>query len=139
MISILKELILPGGTISGRAITIERPLSLPIGMAQTHLALLQKSAHVVLAVDDETGNVVGFVTAISDEVLTAHIPLLEVLPAYQERGIGGELMRRVLAELSKLYAVDLLCDPEMQAFYERLGMRRAVGMMVRNYERQSGA
>ncbi len=106
---------------------------------QTHLKLLQNSAHVVLAVDEETGNVVGFVTAISDEVLTAHIPLLEVLPAYQGRGIGGELMRRVLEQLSKLYAVDLLCDPELQAFYERLGMRRAVGMMVRNYERQSGA
>lgn len=105
---------------------------------QTHLALLQNSAHVVLAVDEETGNVVGFVTAISDEVLTAHIPLLEVLPAYQGRGIGGELMRRVLGELSKLYAVDLLCDTELQPFYESLGMRRAVGMMVRNYERQAG-
>jgi ribosomal protein S18 acetylase RimI-like enzyme len=106
---------------------------------QTHLVLLQNSAYVVLAVDEETGNVVGFVTAISDEILTAHIPLLEVLPAYQGRGIGGELMRRVLDELSGLYAIDLLCDPDLQAFYERLGMRRAVGMMVRNYERQSGA
>jgi ribosomal protein S18 acetylase RimI-like enzyme len=105
---------------------------------QTHLALLQNSACVVLAVDEETGNVVGFVTALSDGVLAAYIPLLEVLPAYQGRGIGGELMRRVLGELSKLYAVDLLCDAELQPFYERLGMRRAVGMMARNYERQSG-
>ena len=106
---------------------------------QTHLALLQNSAHIVLARDDETGDVAGFVTAISDGVLNAHIPLLEVLPAHQGRGIGQELMRRVLQELSALYAVDLLCDPEMEPFYARLGMRRALAMMVRNYERQSGA
>jgi hypothetical protein len=29
--------------------------------------------------------------------------------------------------------VDLLCDPELQPFYESLGMHRATGMMVRNY------
>jgi ribosomal protein S18 acetylase RimI-like enzyme len=106
---------------------------------QTHLALLQNSAHVVLALDDETGHVVGFVTAISDGVLAAYIPLLEVLPAYQGQGMGQELMRRVLEELSQLYAVDLVCDPELEPFYARLGMRRAVAMTVRNYARQSGA
>jgi ribosomal protein S18 acetylase RimI-like enzyme len=106
---------------------------------QTHLALLQNSAHVVLALDDETGHVVGFVAAISDGVLTAYISLLEVLPAYQGQGISQELMRRVLEELGRLYAVDLVCDPELEPFYARLGMRRAVAMMIRNYERQSGA
>ena len=34
--------------------------------------------------------------------------------------------------------VDLLCDAELQGFYARLGMRPASGMMLRNYERQSG-
>jgi ribosomal protein S18 acetylase RimI-like enzyme len=106
--------------------------------AATHLRLLRQSDHIVLAVDDETGNVVGFVTAISDGVLCAYIPLLEVLPAYQGRGIGTELMRRMLVLLRHLYAVDLLCDPEVQPFYARLGMRPAIGMTVRNYGRQSG-
>ena len=49
---------------------------------EVHLKLLEKSSHVVLAVDDESGQVVGFITAISDGVLSAYIPFLEVLPPF---------------------------------------------------------
>ena len=105
---------------------------------ETHLKLLRNSDHVVLALDEETGNAVGFITAISDGVLSAYIPLLEVLPAYRGKGIGQELLQRILAKLSGLYMVDLICDPEVQPLYERLGMKKATGMMLRNYENQSG-
>jgi ribosomal protein S18 acetylase RimI-like enzyme len=105
---------------------------------ETHLRLLTCSAHVELAMDDATGDVVGFITAISDGVLSAYIPLLEVLPAYQGRGIGSTLVRRMLERLRHLYMVDLLCDPDLQGFYARLGMRPATGMLVRNYDRQAG-
>jgi len=106
---------------------------------ETHLALLANSAEVVLAVDDESGDVVGFVQAISDGILSAYIPLLEVLPAYRGRGIGSELMRRMLDRLKGLYMVDVTCDPELQPFYARLGMKPASAMMIRRYERQCGA
>jgi ribosomal protein S18 acetylase RimI-like enzyme len=106
--------------------------------AEAHRRILRGSSHVWLAVDDDTGQVVGFVSAISDGVLAAYIPLLEVLPGYQSRGLGTELMRRMLATLSGFYMVDLLCDEELQPYYERLGMRRATGMLVRNYAAQSG-
>jgi predicted N-acetyltransferase YhbS len=106
--------------------------------AVTHLRMLRGSAHVWLAIDDDTGQVVGFVSAISDGVLAAYIPLLEVLPGYQEGGIGTELMRRMLETLAGFYMVDLLCDEELLPYYERLGMRRATGMLVRNYAAQSG-
>lgn len=106
---------------------------------ETHLKLLQNSDHVVLALNEDTGNVVGFITAISDGVLSAYIPLLEVLPSFQGKGIGQELIQRMLAKLKGLYMVDATCDPEFQPFYERLGMRKATGMMLRKYERQSGA
>ena len=106
---------------------------------ETHLRLLAQSDYVVLAVDDESGHVVGFVTVVSDGVLSAYIPLLEVLPAYRTAGVGSELMRRMLEQLGDLYMVDLLCDPELQPFYARFGMRPAVGMLRRTYERQSGS
>jgi ribosomal protein S18 acetylase RimI-like enzyme len=105
---------------------------------ETHLRMLRGSTHVWLAIDAETGAVVGFVNAISDGVLAAYVPLLEVLPGYQSRGIGSELMRRMLETLAGIYMVDLLCDAELQPYYERLGMRRASGMLVRNYAAQSG-
>jgi len=103
-----------------------------------HLSLLKNSTYVVLAVDEAAQNVVGFVTAIADGVLIAYIPLLEVLPAYRGQGIGTELMRRMLNLLRDYYAVDLVCDPEMQPFYTRLGMKPHRAMIVRNYDRQSG-
>jgi len=104
----------------------------------THLRILRGSAAVVLAIDGATGNVVGFVNAISDGVLAAYVPLLEVLPPYQGQGIGSELVRRLLDRLRHLYMIDLLCDEDVQPFYARLGMQPAAGMIVRNYERQAG-
>ena len=106
--------------------------------AETHLRALRGSAYVWMAIDEATGAVVGFINAVSDGVLTAYIPLLEVLPEYQGRGIGAELARRMLATLSDLYMVDLLCDAELQPYYERLGMRRATGMLLRNHAAQAG-
>lgn len=104
----------------------------------THYRILANSAAIVLARSDD-GNVVGFITAISDGVSCAYIPHLEVLPAYQGQGIGTTLVRRMLEKLNQLYMIDLVCDPELQPFYERLGMRAVVGMVIRNYDRQAGA
>ena len=104
-----------------------------------HLRILQGSSHVVLALDDQTGQVVGFMTALTDGVSAAYIPHLEVLPAYQKQGIGSALVTRMLARLRHLYMIDLMCDPDLQPFYERFGMRPYTGMLVRNYDRQSGA
>ena len=81
---------------------------------------------------------IGFITAITDKTLAAYIPFLEVLPDYQKKGIGKELIVQILEILKDYYMVDLLCDPELQSFYENLGMRKATGMMCRNYDKQSG-
>ncbi|WP_201776199.1 GNAT family N-acetyltransferase [Streptacidiphilus melanogenes] len=101
-----------------------------------HLAVLRGSHLAVLARDSGTGRVVGFVNLISDGVLTAFVPWLEVLPEYHGQGIGSELVRRVLAaaEAEGLYSVDLACDPGLRPYYERLGMRPLQAMGVRNYD-----
>ncbi|PYE55007.1 GNAT family N-acetyltransferase [Deinococcus yavapaiensis] len=103
---------------------------------ETLLRLLQGSYRVVLALEGE--RVVGFANAVSDGVLSAYVPLLEVLPEYQGRGVGSQIVRRLARDLSHLYMVDVLCDEDVVPFYERLGLRRATGVMLRNYERQSG-
>lgn len=105
---------------------------------QTHLELLNHSDEVILAIDEKTGKVVGFVTAISDGILSAYIPLLEVLPEYQHQGIGKTLMAMMLDKLQHLYMVDVLCDAALQPFYQQLGMIPAIAMMKRNYKNQAG-
>ncbi|MGD7043199.1 GNAT family N-acetyltransferase [Jeotgalibacillus proteolyticus] len=105
---------------------------------QTHLKLLKNSSKVVIAVDENTNQVVGFITAISDGVLSAYIPFLEVLPEYKNKGIGKELVKLMLEELDDLYMVDLSCDDDLISYYEKFGLLKSNSMLVRNYERQSG-
>jgi ribosomal protein S18 acetylase RimI-like enzyme len=105
---------------------------------RTHLLLLKNSGHLVLAVDEQMDKAVGFITAVSDGVLSAYIPLLEVLPEYQKMGIGQELVKRMLKKLKGMYMVDLLCDKRMQPFYMQFKMSKATGMMIRNRTMQSG-
>jgi ribosomal protein S18 acetylase RimI-like enzyme len=104
---------------------------------ETHLEML-KNSKVILAIDEKENKVVGFIQAITDHILSAYIPLLEVLPAYQNQGIGTELVKRMISELDHLYMIDLLCDKELQSYYEKIGMNKAFGMMIRNYNNQSG-
>ena len=103
----------------------------------TFLKLLANSDEIVLAVEP-CGRVVGFINAITDKTLMAFIPLLEVLPSYQGKGIGGELVQRMLERLSDYYAIDLMCSSELQEYYQRFGMQPAPGMVIRNYQNQSG-
>jgi ribosomal protein S18 acetylase RimI-like enzyme len=101
-----------------------------------HLRILQGSYAVVLAVDEPTKHVIGFITAISDGVSAAYIPHLEVLRAYRDEGIGSELVRRMVKRLAHFYMIDLVCDDNVKPFYARLGFRSVGGMVMRNYERQ---
>ncbi|HVQ88561.1 MAG TPA: GNAT family N-acetyltransferase [Actinomycetes bacterium] len=98
--------------------------------AMQHLEILRRSTYVHIAVDEES-KVVGFITSISDGVLSAYIPLLEVRADARGRGIGSQLVRLMLDRLSDLYMVDLTCDPDTLGFYEHLGMRAATGASLR--------
>jgi len=77
---------------------------------------------------------VGFVNAISDGVLTAYIPLLEVLEEYQGKGIGSELMRHVLAKLNNLYMIDIAHDKELTSYYAKFGAFSSQASIFRNYD-----
>ena len=103
---------------------------------QTLHHLLAGAPDLALAVED--GEVVGFVSAISDGVLCAYIPLLEVRAAWRGRGVASALMRSLLEGLDGLYMVDTACDEDLVPFYERFGLRRGTAMVRRDYARQAG-
>ncbi len=100
-----------------------------------HLKILRGSDLLVLALSQNC-RVVGFVTAITDGVSCAYIPYLEVLPDWQGRGIGTELVTRMMENLKTIYAIDLICDEDVQGFYEKLGFSERRGMTIRNYRSQ---
>ena len=107
---------------------------LPI-TSECHYEILRGSTHFIVALDENEDKAIGFITALSDSVLSAFIPLLEVLPQYKNRGIGSELLRRMLEKLDNISNIDLTCDPDLQPFYERFKMARSSGMILRKQNR----
>ncbi len=99
--------------------------------ARQHLKILQNSAHIVWA--EENGRCVGFINAITDGMVFAFIPMLEVIPEYQGRGIGTKLMELMLESLKDYTNIDLLCDAPLQPFYEKFGMLKTHGMVIRKF------
>lgn len=95
--------------------------------------VLQQSAYVVIAYDAENRLPVGFINAISDRELTAYIPMLEVLPAYQKQGTGKKLVELMLEKLEHLYMIDLCCDEHLEKFYNSFNFSGVKGMVRRNY------
>ncbi len=103
-----------------------------------HFEFLQNSSFKIIALDKDKNVVAGFINAISDGVMAAYIPFLEVIPLYKNQGIGGELVKRMFKKLKDYYMIDIVCDESFQGFYEKLGMKKYTAMIVRNYDRQRG-
>ncbi|MCD4818481.1 MAG: GNAT family N-acetyltransferase [Candidatus Cloacimonetes bacterium] len=104
--------------------------------SETHLKILKNSFAVWLAFDGS--RCVGFINAISDGIFYSYIPLLEVLPDYKGQGIGTELVKRMLKTLKNMYAIDIVCDESIAAFYKAIEFKSCVGMVKRNYDKQNG-
>jgi ribosomal protein S18 acetylase RimI-like enzyme len=100
---------------------------------ERQLEILQ-SAHETIVARSDDGTVVGFITAITDGHFAAYIPLLEVRPDWQHRGIGSELTRAMLTRLRDCYMIDLVCDDDVVPFYERLGGTRLNAMAWRHFD-----
>lgn len=102
---------------------------------EKRLKILENSSNVIIATDDASGRIIGFINAISDKTLSAYIPLLEVLPEYRGRGVGSELVKRMILLLKDMYMIDICCDDSLAGFYEKLGMKKVCGMILRNYDK----
>jgi GNAT superfamily N-acetyltransferase len=90
-------------------------------------ALLHKALHashsLYTAWDDTT--LVGLGNAISDGYLVVYYPHLLVLPEYQGRGIGSELMRRLMTRYQGFHQHVILADGRACDFYCKCGFERA--------------
>ena len=98
---------------------------------EKHYQVLKNSQYIVLAI--KNNKVIGFINALSDQVSHAFIPLLEVIPEEQNQGIGTKLMEIMLEQLNDITNIDLICDQEMQNFYQRFKMFKSHGMIIRKY------
>lgn len=105
---------------------------------EIHRRIMANSYRTIVAVDEEKRLLVGFITIISDGVLSAYIPLLEVVKEYRSKGIGKKLVERAIEETKDLYMIDLSCDDNVVSFYDQFNMFKSNAMFLRNFENQSG-
>jgi GNAT superfamily N-acetyltransferase len=88
-------------------------------------AAMRGSHSVVTAWAD--GRLVGLGNAISDGHLVVYYPHLLVHPDYRRRGIGAEILRRLVARYEGFHMHILVADGQALGFFERCGFERAGG------------
>ena len=67
----------------------------------------------------------GLGNAISDGHLVVYYPHLLVLPAYQGRGIGAQMMKTLQSRYAGFHQHMLVADGQAVGFYQRMGFRKA--------------
>jgi len=71
------------------------------------------------------GQLVGIGNSISDGHLVVYYPHLLVHPDFQGKGIGGEIVRRILKKYANFHQQILIADGKAIDFYRKLGFARA--------------
>lgn len=84
---------------------------------------LKNSHRLVSAWEGE--HLIGLGNSISDDVLVVYYSHLLVLPGYQGRGIGSEIMRRLMSHYEGFHQQVTLADQRAVRFFQRLGFTRA--------------
>lgn len=72
----------------------------------------------------EGGKLIGYLNVVSNKVTDAYIQDVMVVPEYQRRGIGTELMKRALLRIKEMdiYMVSVIYGEEtLRPFYEKFG------------------
>ena len=66
---------------------------------------------------------VGFVDSVSNGVTDAYIQDLIVRPDYQGKGIGTDLMKKMIASLKEkhIYIISVIFEERLKSFYDRFG------------------
>ena len=91
--------------------------------------MLQGTDVVVGLVDTASDRLVGFARAITDRTFLAVVLDVIVAPDVRRTGLGAQLMDELLArpELAEVDSIELVCQPELIAFYRRWGFSDEVG------------
>ena len=80
---------------------------------------------------------VGYLLAITDESLYAHVTELLVRESFAQRNVAGELLDRFLKSVAQVERITLFGDPQSEALYREKGFQPFTGgFMLR---RQAGS
>lgn len=87
-----------------------------------------QSWYTIYAFEEE--QLVGMGRVISDGVITGIICGLGVLPKYQSKGIGSEMLNRIIQHCERNRVIpQLMCVEQLESYYESFGFEKfTIGM-----------
>ncbi|HBL84476.1 MAG: hypothetical protein A2Y17_10145 [Clostridiales bacterium GWF2_38_85] len=79
---------------------------------------------------------VGYVDTVSNTVTDAYIQDLMVHPDYQGKGIGTELMNRIINYLKEkqIYMISVVFEEKLLGFYNRFGFQHMLCGQLQTFE-----
>ncbi len=90
-------------------------------MEKEYNSLLMTSYFHIAVYEDN--KLIGYVDSVSNGVTDAYIQDLMVHPEYQGKGIGTELMNKIIAHLKEkhIYMISVVYEESLKPFYKRFG------------------
>ncbi|MGG0654944.1 GNAT family N-acetyltransferase [Rummeliibacillus pycnus] len=96
--------------------------------------MCKQSWYSVYAFDEQ--QLVGMGRVISDGVITALICGVCVMPSYQSKGIGKEIMNRIIVHCEQNKVIpQLMCVESLESYYKELGFKKFSIGMTKNINR----
>ena len=93
-----------------------------------------QSWYALYAFDEQ--QLIGMGRVISDGVITAIICGVCVLPSYQSKGIGKEILNRIINHCEQNRVIpQLMCVESLESYYKELGFKKFSIGMTKNTNR----
>lgn len=98
--------------------------------------LIKGSFVFMVVVEKETGKTLGMGRVLSDGVSDAYIQDLVVLNSYRGRGIGKELVKKLVeyCRSKGICWIGLIAEPDQDGFYSRIGFKQMKNYVPMKYE-----
>ena len=95
-----------------------------------------KSYYHIAVYEEEKQKLIGFVDSVSNGVTDAYIQDLMVHPDFQGKGLGSELMNKMIDYLKKagIYMISVLYDESLKDFYSRFGFYNLLCGQMETYK-----
>ncbi|WHY75214.1 GNAT family N-acetyltransferase [Neobacillus sp. WH10] len=106
-----------------------------LNLSVTELELMcRQSWYAIYAFDEQ--QLVGMTRIISDGVITGIICGVCVYPSYQSKGIGKEMLNRIIAHCEQKRVIpQLMCADSLESYYETFGFQQFSIGMSKNIKR----
>ncbi|HEC72649.1 MAG TPA: GNAT family N-acetyltransferase [Thermoplasmatales archaeon] len=98
--------------------------------------LIKDSFVFMVVIEKKSGRAIGMGRLLSDGVSDAYIQDFVVLPKYRGRGIGKQLVKKLVeyCHSKGIHWIGLIAEPNQDGFYSKIGFKHMKNYVPMKYE-----